>query len=386
MKLVKLIVTIIILSCLINYAQAKKKISEDVYKFKMIHQIKTTPVKNQSKTGTCWSFATTSFVETELIRLGKGEHKLSTMWPVRFAYPEKALNYVRLSGTTNFSVGGQGHDVMNVIRKYGMVPEEIYKGMNIGEEEHNHGEMDAVLKASVEAISKNKGGKVTPIGPQVIESILNIYLGVPQKEFNYLGRKFTPKSFVDSLGFNPNDYIEFTSYIHHPFYSKFVLEIPDNWSRDEYFNLPINDMIHLIDTSLAGGYSVLWDGDTSEKTFDRKKGLAIIPQSDEQEKSDEDKDTDKEEEPVKEKFITQEMRQSAFDNQTTTDDHLMHITGMDKDQNGDIFYYTKNSWGTKDKKYDGYWYLSTPYVQLKTIAIMVHKNAIPADLKAKLGL
>lgn len=369
----------------ISIAQGKKG-KQDPYEFEITHQVKTTPVKNQSKTGTCWSFATTSFIEAELIRMGKGEHVLSTMWNVRHAYPKKAVNFVRYAGSTSFSGGGQAHDVMNVIKEYGMVPEEVYKGMNINETEHNHGEMDAVLKSIVDAVTKNKGGKITPRWQEVFESVLNIYLGVPIKEFSYNEKKYTPKSFVDSLGFNPDDYVEFTSFTHHPFYTKFNLEVPDNWSRDLYYNIPINDMVHLIDSALVKGYSIAWDGDTSEKSFD-KKGLAIVPEEEpktDEEKKDE-KDSDKEE-PVKEKFITETMRQETFDNQTTTDDHFMHITGLAKDKRGYTFYYVKNSWGTKDRKYDGYWYMSEPYLRYKTIAIMVHKDVVPGWLKRKLGI
>ncbi|KAF0142855.1 MAG: aminopeptidase C [Stygiobacter sp.] len=380
------LITILFLTNTAFPQSKKKKVEEEVYKFEMVHQVKTTPVKNQAKTGTCWSFATTSFIETELLRMGKGEHILSTMWFVRHAYPEKAEKFIRYSGTSNFSVGGQAHDVMNVIREKGIVPEETYKGMNIGEEEHNHGEMADVLESIVNAVKRNKGGKITPRWQEVFESTLNIYLGAPLNRFNYLGRTFSPVSFRDSLGFNPNDYIEFTSYTHHPFYSQFDLEIPDNWSHDKYYNIPFGEMIALIDTALAKGYSVLWDGDTSEKNFDRKKGLAIVPQEDTPEVVAEDTDEKKAEEPVKEKFITQEMRQETFDNQTTTGDHLMHITGMARDQRGYKFYYVKNSWGTKDKKYDGYWYMSEIYARLKTVAIMVHKNAVPAWLKNKLKM
>jgi len=366
-----------------SFAQGKKKQSDkkekDAYEFNLIYQIKTTPVKNQGKTGTCWSFATTSFIETELLRMGKGEHILSPMWFVRFAYPQKAEQYIRYSGTSNFSMGGQAHDVMNIVKEHGLIPEENYKGKNIGEEEHNHGEMDEVLKSIVNAVSKSKGGKITPRWKDVFESTINIYLGTPPKEFSYLGRKFTPTSFRDSLGFNPDDYVEFTSYTHHPFYKKIVLEVPDNWSRGEYYNIPINDLIHLIDTALAKNYSVCWDGDTSEKSFSRKKGIAIIPQVEED-------STNEDDEPVAEKFITQEMRQDAFDNQTTTDDHLMHIVGLAKDKRGYKFYYVKNSWGTKDKKYGGYIYMSEIYARLKTVAIMVHKNAIPDRLKIKLEM
>ena len=365
------------------YPQGRKS-KVDQYEFTMVYQVETTPVKNQSRTGTCWSFATTSFVETELMRMGKGEYILSPMWNVRYTYLPKAENYVRYNGLTNFGEGGQAHDVINVIKKYGFVPEEIYKGMNIGEEQYNNGELDAVLKAIVDAVNKDKGGKITPVWSQVIESTLNIYLSAPPKEFTYQGKTYTPKSFAESTGFYPDDYVELTSYTHHPFYTKFDLEVPDNWSKDQYYNVPIDDLMKIIDTALAKGYSVAWDGDVSEKSFSRKKGIAIIP-VDEETSDDAKKEDDDKDQPASEKTVTQETRQQAFDNRTTTDDHLMHITGLAKDQNGDVFYYTKNSWGTKDKKYDGYWYMSVPYVRLKTIAIMVHKNVIPAEIKTKLG-
>jgi len=377
-----LLFTIILFPYLIS-AQGKKK--KDAYEFEMVKEIKTTPVKDQASTGTCWSFATTSFVETELMRMGKGEHILSPMFNVRYSYLPKAVNYVRYSGSTNFGMGGQAHDVMKVIKQYGFIPEEAYNGMNIGEDKHNHGEMDGVLKAIADAITKARGGKITPRWQEIFESTLNIYLGNPPKEFSYKGKTYTPKSFVDSLRFKPEDYVELTSYTHHPFYTKFDLEIPDNWSKDQYYNVPINDLIQIIDTALTKGYSVAWDGDTSEKEFDRKKGIATVPIK-EDESSDSKKEDDEEDLRIKEKAVTQEMRQETFDNHTTTDDHLMHLTGIAKDQSGAKFYYTKNSWGTKDKKYGGYWYMSEPYVRLKTVAIMVHKDAIPAKIKTKLGM
>ncbi len=367
------------------YGQSKKK--KDVYEFEMIKEIKTTPVKNQANTGTCWSFATTSFVETELIRMGKGEHILSPMFNVRYTYLPKAVNFVRYAGETNFGMGGQAHDVMNVIKKYGFIPEEIYNGMNINEDKHNHAEMDGVLKAIVETVSKARGGRITPRWQEVFESSLGIYLGNPPKEFTYQGKTYTPKSFAESTGFNPDDYVELTSYTHHPFYTKFDLEVPDNWSKDQYYNVPVEDMMNIIDNAIMKGYSVAWDGDVSEKYFSRKKNVSIVPLEEELPAVDaENKDENVEEKPEAEKSVTQQMRQETFDNHTTTDDHLMHFTGLAKDQNGTKFYYTKNSWGTKDRKYGGYWYLSEQYVRLKTIAIMVNKDSIPAEIRKKLGI
>lgn len=365
---------------LMLFGQGKKK--KETYEFTMVNQVQTTPVKNQSKTGTCWSFATTSFIETELMRIGKGEHILSPMWFVRFAYPSKAEKYLRYHGQYNFGVGGQAHDVTNVVKQFGFIPEEFYKGMNIGEDEHNHGEMASVLESILEGVKKNRGGKITPLWKDVFQSALNIYLGKPVEEFTYRGITYTPKSFADSLGFNTDNYVELTSYTHQPFYTQFDLEIPDNWSKDKYYNVPIDELMNVIDNALANGYSVCWDGDVSEKEFDRKKGIAIVPLEPLETKEGEE---EKSETPVKEKVVTQEMRQATFDNHTTTDDHLMHLTGIAEDQNGAKYYYTKNSWGTKDKKYDGYWYMSETYVRLKTVAIMIHKDAVPQTIKTKLG-
>ncbi len=387
MKFLRLPAKMVILFSLIPlFVLAQGKKSKAIqYEFKMVYEIETTPVKNQAKTGTCWSFATTSFVETELMRMGKGKHILSPMFNVRYAYMPKAENYIRYNGLTNFGIGGQAHDVMNIIKEYGFVPEEAYTGKKIEEEEHNHGEMDAVLKAIVDAVNKVKGGKITPLWQKVFEDALNIYLGVPPKEFAYQEKTYTPKSFAESTGFKPNDYVELTSFTHHQFYTKFDLEIPDNWSKGLYYNVPIDDIMKIMDNALEKGYSIAWDGDVSEKGFSRKKGIAIVPLTEEA-TDDSKKDEEETDRPAKEKIVTQEMRQETFDNRTTTDDHLMHVTGLAKDKNGNKFYYTKNSWGTKDKKYDGYWYISEPYVRLKTIAIMIHKNAIPIEIKEKLRI
>jgi len=360
------------------FAQDKEE-EQDVHQYTILYNVNTTSVKNQGKTGTCWSFATQSFLETELLRMGKGEYNLSEMYIVRNLYPLKAEKYIRYHGLTNFDQGGQAHDVMISWKMFGVVPEEVYPGRTSSDEKYNHSEMVAVLKSSMDAVINTKG-KITGNWKKVCESILDIYLGENPESFEYNGRKYTPKSFADELGINPDDYVELTSYMRYPFYEKAVLEVPDNWTNSEYYNVPIDDMIMIINNAIENGYSVAWDGDDSEETFYRKRGYAVIPIDNENE--------DKESEellPEKEKIISQEMREETFDNFQTTDDHLMHITGIAENQEGTKFYYTKNSWGTK-YTYDGYWYMSESFVKLKTIAIMVHKNAIPEDIKSRLGI
>jgi len=362
-----------------------QNLNKTPYKFDILTQVKTTPVKNQAKTGTCWSFATTSFIETELIRMGKDSLTISPMFNVRYTYPQKALNYIRYNGTANFGEGGEPHDVMNVVNNYGFVQEEAYNGMKIGEEKHNHGEMDAVLKAIVETVNKNKGGKITPRWQEVFESAINIYLGVPPEKFSYKGVQYTPKKFTELFCFNSNDYVELTSFTHHPFFSKFDLEVPDNWSKNQYYNVPLDLLMTIVDSAIESGYSVVWSGDVSGKGFSRKYDIANVPLVEEPDSVGK-KDDENIWHPVKEKIVTQEMRQLTFDNRTTKDDHSMHIVGIAKDQNGNKYYYTKNSWGTKNKKYGGYWFMSEAYTKLRMISIMINKNAIPSDVKTKLGI
>lgn len=399
-KITTLLVTlsIILFVNIILLAQEKEE-KIDGYQFTTKVDLPTTSVKNQYRSGTCWSFSALSFFESELLRMGKGEYDLSEMFVVRTSYGEKAKKYVRFHGEFNFGGGGAFHDATHTIKNYGMVPEEVYNGLLEGEDNHIHGELDAVSSAFVEAILKNRNKKLSPAWYDAYEGILDAYLGEYPEEFVYEGKDYTPRSFADELGINPDDYIELGSYTHHPFYGKFIIEIPDNWLLDYIYNIPMNEMMEVMDFALENGYSVAWGSDVSEKGFSWKNGVAIVP--DEEltdlggtEKEKWEKLTDKEkknslysfEGPIKEKVITQELRQEEFDNYLSTDDHGMHITGSATDQDGNQYYKVKNSWGFEGHKYDGYFYASKAFVELKTIDIMIHKDAIPKHIKDKLGL
>ena len=368
------------------------------YKFEVVKEIKTTPVKDQQRTGTCWSYATTSFLETELIRMGKPEVILSPMFFAKKAYIDRMNRYVRFHGTNNFGQGGQAHNVMDAITNYGMVPESVFSGKNYGEDIHVHSEMEAMLKGMIDAVVKNRNRKLSTAWKPSLYSVINEYFGETPSTFNYEGKEYTPKSFTESLGINPDDYVEITSFNHHPFYAQMVLEIPDNWAHKLYHNVPIDDLVAIIDNSIDKGYSVCWDGDVSEKGFVHSKGLAVMPVV----KVEELKDSEQAKwadipanqflqeiysfkEIVPEIKVTQELRQEGFDNFTTTDDHLMHLVGTSKDQNGTPYYIIKNSWGTGNP-FDGYLHMSEPFVRMKTVVIMVHKDAIPKQIAKKMGL
>ncbi|MBU1679156.1 MAG: aminopeptidase [Bacteroidetes bacterium] len=377
-KIVKgrILFTLLIMAFSISIVYSQDEPQKDRHEFKTIIEIPTTEVKSQNMTGTCWSFATTSFIETEMMRLGKGEHDLSEMYFVKHSYLDKGEKYIRYQGAANFGEGGQAHDVFNTIKKYGIVPESVFEGNKL-DGEHNHTELANVLQAFLDAVLKKKK-KLTPYWNEAYSKVVDVYLGEEPKSFEYNGKKYTPESFAKESGINPDDYVELTSFSHHPFYEKFILEIPDNWTHNYYYNIPIDEIIEVIDNSLNMGYSVCWDGDSGRENFLRTEGYAVVP--------DKNSDNEDKTKPEAEMSVTQELRQDLFNDFTTTDDHLMHITGSAENQEGTKFYYTKNSWGTKDKKYNGYWYMSEQYVKLNTIAVIVHKDVLTKDLKSKLKI
>ncbi len=367
------------------------------YQFTEVVTVPATPVKNQAATGTCWCFATTSFMESELLRMGKGTYDLSEMFIVRQKYINQLQdNYLR-RGEGNIGQGSLSHTFMNAYRQVGIVPEEVYTGINYGSERHNHSEMIRYMHAIADVAVKTKTR--SPEYYKLVDNLLDTYLGKLPEKFTYKGKEYTPKSFAESLGLNMDDYIELTSFTHHPYYVKFDVEVPDNWEHSLMYNLPLDEMIETVDYALNNGYSVCWDGDVSEKGFSFTNGVAINP---EVKKVEDLSNTDRarfeklgEKERLEEVFkfdrpypevnVTPEIRQAGFESFVTTDDHLMHVTGITKDQNGTKYYITKNSWGTDRNKFGGYLNMSESFVRAKTIYVMVHKDAIPKAIKAKLN-
>jgi bleomycin hydrolase len=387
--------TIIILSFFslnVTLAQEAKK---DEKVFTTVVDIPTTSVKNQQSTGTCWCFAGISYIETELLRLGAPEIDLSEMYIVRLAYTEKAKRYFRYHGKGNYSEGGQAHDVLNVVKENGFVPESIYSGNKYGSDFHIHKEMVQSTKAMMDEIVKNPNRKITPVWEESVNGVLDTYMGKTPSNFELDGVEYTPVSYAKKLGFDADDYIELTSYSHHPFYQMMNLEIPDNWSDDLYYNVPMNEMMDVINYALNNGFSVCWDGDVSEKGFSHRNGYAVLPASKTTDMTDSEiakweKDLAKNEKETTKKGVEpevdQKLRQITFDNYETTDDHLMHLTGIVQDQDGTIYYKTKNSWAANSNEFGGFLNMSEAYVKLKTVAIMIHKDAVPKELKKKLGI
>lgn len=379
-------------------AKDKKKTEDEGYVFTTVKELKITPVKNQNRTGTCWCFSTLGFLESELLRMGKGEYDLSEMFIVGKNYKEKAEKFVRLHGNLNYAQGGSFEDVLQIWKEYGIVPESVMNGLQYGEDMHVHNELESASRAYLDEIIKNPNRKLSTAWKKGFDGIIDAYLGTAPEKFTYNGKEYTPKSFAAELGINPDDYVSLTSYTHHPFYTEFAIEVEDNWRWANSYNLPIDELMQVFDNAINTGYTIAWGSDVSEKGFTRN-GIGVVPDIESMERSGSDQDrwlglstSEKDaeikkmlEKPCKELEVTQEMRQQAYDNYETTDDHGMQIYGIAKDQTGKKFYMIKNSWGT-DNKYKGTWYISENFVKYKTMNIVVHKDALPQAIKDKLHI
>ncbi|HYG14537.1 MAG TPA: C1 family peptidase [Bacteroidia bacterium] len=379
----KLALFVCLLVSLVSFGQNTEKVNNFV--FTPVADIEATSVGNQNKSSTCWSYSSLSFFESELMRMGKDSVKLAPIFVVRKSYADKVAKYIRMQGTINLGPGGAFHDAAYVIKNYGMVPYSVYKGDRTGDANPVHAELDAMMKSMADIIVQAKNGKkISTVHMDAVNGVLDAYLGKVPEEFMYNGKKYTPKSYAQSLGLNMDDYVAITSFNHHPFYQQFMLEVPDNWQWGMFHNIPVDELRQVMDNALNKGYGIAWASDVSEKGFSWSNGVAIAPATDWDEMDKAEKDTIFNS-PSKQLTITDSLRRMAFDNQTTQDDHGMHITGMVKDQTGTVYYKVKNSWGASNKC-GGYIYASQAYVLYKTTNILVHKDAIPDAIAKKMGI
>ena len=371
------------------------------YRFTDRNILRTTPVKDQNRSGTCWCYSTMTMLESEILRSGGREMHLSEMWIVRHSFMDKAEKYMRMHGTINFAEGGASRDVTEGIKAHGIVPNDVYPGLNYGTDKPDFHELSRVLKAYLDAVmAASEDGKkpLSTAWKRGFDALLDTYFGVCPETFEWEGRSYTPQSFAASLPIDMEDYVDLTSFTHHPFYTQFIIEIPDNWMWGTVYSVPLDEMMAAIDHALDKGYTVAWGTDVSDKGFSRTKGIGILPEADlesmsgtEAEKWGQLTQREKEEalykfdKPGKERTVTQQSRQEAFDNYDTTDDHGMVIVGTAEDQNGTTYYKVQNSWNV-NSPYKGFWYFSKPFVALKTTSITINRNALPAALRKKLNL
>lgn len=364
-----------------------KENAEAGFQFETVVDLEATPVKNQGRSGTCWSYATSSFVESEMLRMGKEPIDISEMFTVRMVYLDKAERYVRLHGNLNFGQGGALPDVLYVLKKYGAVPQEVYKGLDYGTDINNHGELESILKAQVEQVVKNPNKTLSPSWKKAFEATLDAYLGSYPKEFEWKGKKYTPRTFADEvIGINADDYVQLTSFTHQPMHEEVMIEVPDNWLWGASYNVSLDELEEAVDYSLDQGYTLGWATDVSEKGFSLKNALAIVPEKDYSDMTDEERES-RFDGPKAEMEIDAAVRQAAYDNYETTDDHGMQITGLVKDQNGAEYYIVKNSWGDRENSHrTGYIYASKSFFRYKTISVLMHKDALPKSIKKELEI
>jgi aminopeptidase C len=397
MKKITAIIGCALLASLALQAQQRQELKLKDYTFTTVKENPVTSVKNQASSGTCWCYSAIGFLESEIIRMGGPETDLSEMFVVSKAYADKAEKYVRLDGVLNFAQGSSAEDVLHIWQDYGIVPQKVMEGLNYGEKLNRHAELCNGMKGYLDAVVKNPNKKLSTAWKNALQGILDAYLGACPEEFEFEGKKYTPKSYAASLGIKPEDYVSITSFTHHPFYTQFVLEVEDNWRWDYSYNIPMDEMMEIIDNAIDKGYTIAWGSDVSEQGFSRT-GIAVNPDlsgveeagSDQQRwigvsEEDKAKQLAKMKENAPEIKVTQELRQEGYDNKTTTDDHGMQIYGIAKDQDGNKFYMVKNSWGNYGK-YHGMLYASDSYVRHKTLNILVHKNAIPKEIRKKMGI
>ncbi len=390
------------MSATIQAQDAEKKESDgEGFVFTTVKENPITPVKNQNRAGTCWCYSSNAFLESELLRMGKGEYDLSEMFTVYYTYLDRADAAVRTHGDVSFSQGGSFYDVIYGMETFGLAPEEVMRpGVMYADTLSNHTELSALTDAMVEAIAKGRLRKLQSdennamLWKKAVAAVHQIYLGTAPEKFTYKGKEYTPKSFYESTGLKASDYVSLTSYTHHPFYTQFSLEIQDNWRHGMSYNLPLDEFMEVFDNAINTGYTIAWGSDVSESGFTRD-GVAVMPDDEKvQELSGSDmahwlklKPEEKKlnTKPQPQKWCTQAERQLAYDNYETTDDHGMQIFGIAKDQEGNEYYMVKNSWGT-NSKYNGIWYASKAFARYKTMNIVVHKDALPKAIKAKLGI
>ena len=385
--------TIFLLSITASYSQDdlinklkdnKTLTSKEAFGFKTVVNAEATSIKNQGSSSTCWSYSGNSYVESEMIRMGKKPIDIAEMFTVRNMYIDKAEAYVRMHGGMSYGQGGAPHDPIDLMMKYGALPQELYNGLLPGQVKNDHAELESVIKGIIEPIAKSEK-PISTVWKSALTKVVDTYLGDVPEKFKFEGKEYTPMTFAkEVVGINAKDYVEITSFTTSPYYSQMIVMVPDNWTFKPSYNVQLNDIIETIDNALNKGYTVVWGTDVSEKSFSWKNGVAYVPTKSYNDMTEEEK-KDMFSKPQAELEITPEIRQRAFDNFETTDDHGMQITGIAKDVNGREYYIVKNSWGTKND-YEGYLYVTKNFVKYKTTSILLHKDGVPKGLNNKLGI